>query len=175
MIHFLEISVSIVFFANKVFILAGKKVGWLVGVIAATLALIYFWQIELYVFTVLEFGLIVLMGYGFVKKGKVNQRVELGLNVFLATIMLAMTVFTFANLMTVTEFIAAICMLLGTYLLTHQMIRFGWLIYGLAHVLAAVVGFSKQQTMFVDFQLASAIVAMVGAMKKDYSARLSPN
>ncbi|MEW6617605.1 MAG: hypothetical protein AB1333_04295 [Patescibacteria group bacterium] len=61
----LQILVSVIFFTNKVLLVIGKRSGWLAGAIAATLACAYFFLIELYIYTVLEIGLLMLMGYGY--------------------------------------------------------------------------------------------------------------
>src|SRR6185436_11106639 len=162
MIQFLQISVSLIFFVNKVVLLIGKKTAWLIGVIAAFLAIFYFYLIGLYVYTCLEFGLIALMVYGFFVKEKRNNAVEKIINGIVILVMLMLSYFAFNGIMTVWEFVSSVLLLIGTYLLTHKEMQFGWLLYCFAHVSAAYVGYQKDQDFFVDFQIASVIVSAVG-------------
>lgn len=161
----LEIAVALLFFTNKIVLLIGKRTGWLVGVIAATLSVVYFFLLDLYIFTVLEIGLFVLMGYGYLKGKRTSAREELLVRVALTCVMGALIYFVFTGIMTVVEFFGAALMLWGTYLLTHDFVRWGWAIYGVSHCLAAAVGYWKLQPFFADFQIASAIVGVVGAIR----------
>ena len=165
MTMFLQIAVSVIFFTNKTLVLADKKSGWLVGVVAATLATFYFFRIELYIYTVLELGLIVLMGYGFLWAGQKKPLTEMVINWTTAIAMLVMTIFVFTGLMTAVEFGSSVALLLGTYFLTHNQISWGWSLYALAHGLAAYLGYHKDQQIFADFQVASGIVSLVGLLK----------
>ena len=168
-IEFLEISVSLIFFVNKLLVLVGEKLerwGWLVGVVAAVLSIFYFYLIELYVFTALEFGLVVLMGYGFLPEKNKTSKTEKWIHIAIIVVMSALAYFVFSGLMTIYEFLSAVGMLIGTYyLLTHKKMQLGWLLYGLAHILAAVIGYDKQQEFFADFQIASVIVSAIGILQ----------
>jgi hypothetical protein len=165
LILLLQILVSLIFFANKVFVLAGKKTGWLLGAVAATIAVFYFFLIELYVYTALEFGLIILMGYGFFKKEKKSPRTEKAIQATTVTAMLLLALFACSGLMTLVELLSSLGLLAGTYALTHSKQRTGWLLYVVAHCLAALLGYNKGQLFFADFQIASAIVSLVGAIQ----------
>lgn len=167
MVWILQVLVSIIFFVNKVLVLKGKKSGWLVGAIAATLAVAYFILIELYVYTGLEFGLIILMGYGFVKNDEQrNPQVELSIQGFTVILMLGLTYFAFAGQLTIVELFSSLGLLVGTYLMTHGRLSTGWAICAVAHALAAYLGIHKDQHIFAGFQSASVIVSTWGAMKK---------
>ncbi len=167
MIWILQVLVSVIFFANKLLILAGKKTGWLVGVVAATLAVVYFFIIELYVYTGLEFGLIVLMSYGYLKRdGEGKPWVETSIRFVTVIIMIALAYFAFAGMMTVIELASSIGLLGGTYLLTHEKVAWGWALSILAHLLAAILGFDKEQSIFAVFQLASAVISLAGVAKE---------
>lgn len=165
MTMFLQVAVSVIFFINKTLVLVGKKSGWMVGVVAAILATFYFFRIELYIYTVLELGLIILMGYGFLWVGQKKPLTEMVINWTTAIVMLAMTVFVFSGLMTAIEFGSSIALLLGTYFLTHDQISWGWSLYALAHGMAAYLGYHKDQQIFADFQVASCIVSLVGLLR----------
>lgn len=162
MVLFLQVSVSLIFFVNKVLVLIGKKSGWLLGVLAAFLAIFYFYCIGLYVYTALEFGLIVLMGYGFFKSEERKPYVETAIRGVTAIVMFALTWFAFSGFITIIELFSSLGLLAGTYFLTHEKVRVGWLLYSMAHVLAAILGYYKEQQFFADFQIASAIVSLIG-------------
>jgi len=165
MIQFLQISVSLIFFANKVFVLMGKKTGWLLGVIAAILAIFYLYMLELYVFTALEFGLIALMGYGFLVGTKKNLRIERLIHMIIFLVMAVFTYFAFNGMMTIYEFLGSAGLLLGTYFLTHDKRQLGWLLYCVAHLITAYLGYLKGQNFFADFQIASAIISIAGILQ----------
>lgn len=166
MILFLQIAVSLIFFVNKVFILVEKKSGWLIGAIAASLAVFYFYLIGLYVYTGLEVGLIILMGYGFFKKERKNPKVEMFIQSVTVLIMFLLTLLAFQGFMTALELVSSLCLVVGTYFLTHNKARAGWIIYAVAHTMAAVLGYSKGQQFFADFQVASVIISIVGVTTK---------
>lgn len=167
MVELLQVLVSLLFFGNKVLVLVGKKLektGWLLGVIAASLGVAYFYLLDMYVYTVLEIGLIVLMSYGFLHKdtGK-NENVETAIRVVTGAVMLILACVVFTGTITIIEFVSSILMLAGTYLLTHNRKQLGWILYGIAHLAAVYLGYVKGQQFFADFQLASAIVSAAGA------------
>lgn len=157
----LAVLVSLIFFLNKVLVLVGKKSGWLVGSVAATLAVIYFLFLDLYIFTILEVGLAVLMGYGFLMKEKKNPNTEKLIQFFIIVVMSLLAYLAFSGIMTIIEFSGAILMLLGTYYLTHNRLALGWFLYGVSHLFAAYVTILKNQQFFADFQIASAIISAV--------------
>lgn len=165
MVMFLQIAVSVIFFTNKVLVLADKKVAWLTGAIAAAIALFYFYLIELYVYTVLEIGLITLMGYAFFKKERANPAVEMWIRVVTIVVMCALAIFAFSGLMTVVELVSSAGLLMGTYMLTHGKKMTGWILYIVGHSCAAYLGYHKGQQFFADLQVASVIVSMVGVWK----------
>lgn len=165
MIWTLQILVSVIFFTNKVFVLAEKKAGWLLGAIAASLAVFYFFFIQLYVYTALEFGLIALMGYGFLKGEEKKPQAETLIRVITIVVMLALGYFAWSGIITAVELVSSLALLVGTFLLTHNKARAGWVLYAVAHGLAAYLGYHKDQWVFADFQIASMIISVVGAMK----------
>jgi|SRR3989344_7396558 len=166
-ISILQISVSIIFFANKVFVLIGKKMGWLLGVIAAALSIFYFFLLHLYIFTILEVGLVVLMGYGFFRKEHMSAYVERLIHATIIIVMTALVYFVFNGFMTVMEFCESIFMLTGTYYLTHKRVQLGWFLYGCAHIFLTIVAYGVDQEFFANFQIASGIVAFAGCIKKN--------
>lgn len=163
MVAVLEVAVALIFFANKVFVLIGKKSGWLLGSIAAFLAVIYFYLIGLYIFTVLEIGIMILMGYGFWKKDEKNPKVEFLIRLVILVVMVTLTFFVFSGLISIAELTSSLFFLFGTFFLTHRKERLGWVLYCVAHIFSSYVGYKKDQDFFADFQVASAIVCFAGA------------
>ena len=166
MMWFLQVSVSLLFFMNKVFILIGKKSGWLIGAIAASLAIFYFYFIGLYVYTVLEVGLVILMSYGFFKKDEKKPKTEMIIRLVTVVVMLIQTGLAFKGMITIVELSSSLGLVVGTFFLTHQKIKAGWILYGIGHILTAILGYNKGQQFFADFQIASAIVSFIGCIKK---------
>ncbi len=164
MIQFLQISVSLILFSNKLLVLVGKKSGWLLGAIGCTLAIVYLYMIELYVFTTLEFGLVALMLYGFLVKNKKNVKVENLIRGITVLAMCVMAYFAFTGMLTIYELLSSAGLLLGTYYLTHKRESLGWILYCIGHLLTAYLGYTKQQNLFADFQIASALVSLAGLM-----------
>ncbi len=161
----LEISISLLFFAGKLGVLIDKKFGWFVGALGASVGFFYFFLLNLYVFTVLEVGLVVLMGYGaFPEKWK-GYKTERMIYLVIVVVMVFFTWFAFSGKLTVFETIASIGLVVGTYLLTHHRQQFGWVAYCIAHIAASYVGYQKDQEFFADFQVASAIVSLFGFWK----------
>ena len=164
-IMFLQISISLIFFTNKAFVLIDKKTGWLIGAIGAVMGTLYFSLLHLYCFAVLDAGLVVLMGYGFFAKAQKNQKVENVLHLVIILAMFSLGYFAFSGVMTVVQFFSSALLLMGTYLLTHQKTSWGWILYAISHVLAAIVGYKVGQMFFADFQIASAIISIAGLIK----------
>ncbi|HCY17856.1 MAG: hypothetical protein UR70_C0009G0001 [Candidatus Nomurabacteria bacterium GW2011_GWB1_35_20] len=163
LLTFLRISVSLIFFSNKILVLIGKNsTGWLMGSIAGILAIFYFFLLELYVYMVMEFGIFVLMFYGFLIGKEKNTKTELIINWFLIGILGAFAYFVFSGILTIVEFFSSIAFLLGTYYLIHTKPRLGWILYVLAHAGSTYLGFEKKENFFATFQLASVIVAIIG-------------
>lgn len=166
MVFALQVSVALIFFANKVFLLIGKKSGWLLGAIAAFTGIFYFFLIGLYIYIVLELGVMLLMAYGFWKRGKQSRFTEIMVRVVTTVVMLFLATFAFAGMITVVEFTSSVIFLFGTFFLLHGPIRIGWAMYFVAHVFSAYLGYTKEQDFFADFQVASAIVCFAGAIHK---------
>ncbi|MFH0950881.1 MAG: hypothetical protein V1765_00190 [bacterium] len=162
MIFVLQVIISILFFAQKIFILIDKKSGWLIGALSALIGTVYFYSVNMYCFTALECGLTVLMIYGYFTKQDKNLTVEKIINIVTALLISALAYWAFTGVMTIAEFISSLSSVAGVYLLTHRKLRSGWLFLGVSHVLAAIVGYNANQWFFADFQLASTIVALAG-------------
>lgn len=156
----LQISVSLLFFVNKSLLLVNKRSGWLFGAFAAILAIFYFFSVGLYVYTTLEFGLIVLMVFGFLKEKSKN--IDNLVRIFTLVIMIVIGCITFKGSLTFFELTSSISLLLGMYLLAKQYYTWGWFASIIAHGSACYIGYCMKQDFFANFQLASAFIACIG-------------
>lgn len=175
MITLLQWLVSLIFFANKVFVLVGKKMGWALGVLGALLATCYFVLLRRPVFTVFEIGLCVLMFYGLLKGADKSVKVELSIRIVTTALMLAVTTFAFRGDLVLLEFLASVSLMWGTYLLTTRYKRMAWALHILAHGCAALFADGIGQLFFRDMQIASAIVAVAGTFTHNNGAESSQN
>ena len=161
-IFFLQVTVSIIYLTNKVILIAGKKVAWLVGTLAALLAIVYYQMLGLHIYTVLNVGMVILMVYGYFKKGAKNPRIEMAIRLCTVAVMCVFLFFTFAGTVTVVELVSSLTILFGTFALTHGMEAFGWALYVVGHSTGTYIGYFKKQIIFADLQIASAVIAAVG-------------
>ena len=165
MVPILEVSLALAFFVNKAFLITGKRIGWFVGFVAALFSVVYYLNLELYVFTVYGGGFAILTWHGFRTKGTRSTQVAMRLRWVTTTIMGVLACFTFSGLMTVVELAAALLGLWGAYFLTGEYVRVGWMAWSVGHVLTWLLFAEKGQDFFAHFQLASAIIAVAGAYK----------
>lgn len=163
----LEWALAITFFVHKFLIFVRKKEGWLLGSIAACFGWWYFENIDMHVYTALQFGLVALMMYGFFKGEERKPRTEVTIRAVTAGVMVVMAYYSWAGGITAVELISTLCLLIGTYLLTHGRQRQGWLLYTIAHVFATWLTAGKHQIVFAIFQGFSAIISTLGALRKE--------
>lgn len=167
-IFVLQIVVSTIYLANKGYVLIGKKMGWIVGVIAAMLAIIYYSMLGRYVYVVLNVGLAILMTYGYWKKGAPKPKVEMFIHISTGVFVLAMAYFSMQKTLNDVELGSSIGLILGTYFLTHKRKGLGWTFYAVAHALAAWLGYCAiHQYYFADLQVASTLIAVIGIQKEN--------
>jgi hypothetical protein len=168
LVQFLEIVISLLLFSNKILVLIDKKSGWAIGAIGCFIAMWYLYLLKLYVFTILEIGLIVLMMYGYLAGKEKKDSVEKLIIAFLIIVMASLTYFLFEGSITVYQFIGGTTLIIGTYCLTHGKPITGWILYCIGHLVTAYIGYNTKpipQTFFADFQIASAIVSIVAIVK----------
>lgn len=140
----------------------GKKMGWAVGVAGAVLGIYYFYLIQLYVWVVLDAGLVILMSYAYLKKDKKNPQTENAIRLVIGFVMFLMTMFVFQGLMTTIELVTALGSLVSTYCLAQKKIRVGWLVAFFSHTLSWFLARGKAQMVLAWFQVGSALVALAG-------------
>jgi len=165
--------VSIIFFLNKILVVSGSKesnirrIGWLLGAIGSVLAVVFSLMLHLYVFAVLQFGLIFLQGYGFLAKRDKNMRVEKLLNLIIFVMMVTLAYFLSVGILTLFELGGSIGILLGIYFLTHSNQKLGWILCAFGHGCTVYVMHEKSQYIFAIFQVLSIFVSIYGLFKKD--------
>lgn len=165
LISYLAIIMSIILFANKVLLLIGKKEGWLIGAFGTVLAIIYLLLIRFPIMATAEVGIFALMLYGFFPKESFSKKVEYSLRALTFFIIIFLSWFTFSGVLTMIEFLASVSVLVGVYLFTHNKEFLGWFLYFIGHVLTAYMAHERHQDFFEHFQIASAVVSLIGMIK----------
>ena|GEM_PF-1160252 len=169
---------SLLFFFNKILVLTGKPLqrtlGWLLGTFAAVLFIVYFFLIGTHILSVLEIGLVLLMGYRFFAKEETNKKVEYLLGAVTAGMVIVLAYLTHVGMMTWMQCLAAFGMLLGTYFLisVSQVVgsdieireRIGWLLYGVGHMATSYIGYQKGEWIFFAFQVWQLLLCLVGCV-----------
>ena len=168
MILVLEIVISVLFFLNKIYILLGKRTGWLLGTIGSILAITYFFVLGLYVYTVLEFGLIALMVYGIVRNTR-NTSVEWVIRAITILTMAGVGYLAYRGTITLLELVSSIAVLIGTYLLVTKQ-KYGWLLYIVFHLCAIYISLQVHQYIFMLFQILSLPIAIYAILKTKISS-----
>jgi hypothetical protein len=162
----LQIVTAIVCLFQKIFLLSGKKLGWVIGIVGGLLALAYNQLLGLYIYMVLGLGGLLLSIYGIYRRDKKSVRVELLVRASMILVMFVITFFIFRGLMTVAEFVSSLLFLSGIYFLASLKVRLGWLLVFFAHLIAIHIFINLDQQIFAGFQAASAAIALVGIFRK---------
>ncbi len=163
----LENTVVLLSFIHKVFLLkADRKIAWITGIIASIVSIYYFYVIGLNIYSGLEVGLVILMGYGLVKNK--TTRIEDLINLFTGVLCLILAYLSFVGLLTMFEMISSVSALLGIYFLAHNKDKLGWSIWIATYLMTTWVVYEKGQMVMVVYQLFSLILAVYG-LNKSYS------
>lgn len=161
----LQVLVSVILLLNKWFVLQGRRGGWIAGFIGCFLAVFYLYFIGLYVFTVFEVGLAILMLYGYWSaKNKTGKFQKIIRGIMIVT-MLLVAWFTWSGLMTVSELLSSLALMVGTYFLAVNKIKSGWFFYLIGHLLCVYLGFIKGQFIFALFQFLSVMISILGIIR----------
>ena len=117
-IHLLEVSIVLVFFANKVLILNGKRFGWLLGIIAGIFAIVYFYSQGKIPMAGLQVGIVGFSTYGFLLTPK-KKIMEWPLRILIGFILLSLVIFTFTGTVELLKSLVGTGLLLGNYFLAR--------------------------------------------------------
>jgi len=158
----LEVLVSILYFFNKVLLLFNKRTGWIIGALASGLAIIYFINIDLYIFCALEVACFCIMVYGAL--GRKNAKL---VSAYIYGLCAAVTVYLMLKLPEtgVVEFLTSILFMLAFVNLADDRKRLGWIFLAVAHGIMVYITFEKEQYVFAFLQGASVLVSFVGVLK----------
>lgn len=151
----LEIIVSILYFVNKVFLSLEKKAGWVIGILASSIATFYFFTIELYLFLSLEFACLLIMIFGLL--GTKNSK-SFTLIVYSVIVLVMLYLLYNIEESGLLEFITSISFMISFLLIARNKWNLGWVLLGISHVLMAFVATSKAQYFFATMQGLSVVV-----------------
>lgn len=160
--HILSIVVAVLFFINKLLYLIGKKTSWGIGIIAASLAIIYLIHIDMLIVATVEIGLIVYMIYGHFAHDK-EAVTPKHYKEFLFIALTLIGAWSFRGWDTIWEWAGSLLMVLGVALLAKKNHYWGWIWLSVSHFIFAYIIYQKgvTQRFFADFQVASGIVGLI--------------
>lgn len=164
----LEIIVALLYFTNKIFLLLEKKAGWIFGIAASSLATVYFFYLEFYIFLSLEFACLVIMILGFIG----NNRTKVLAYLIYGIISLVMIYLLFnieeSGFM---EFVTSILFIVSFLLLANGRWYSGWLFLGVSHILMLFVSLTKNQEFFALMQGLSVVICIISLSKRYFKER----
>ena len=140
-----------------------RKSGWLIGVLAAALAILYFISLELYLLITLEASFLALLIYGWLNYGK-----PIGKDYYVYAFITGMMALQFywAESSQLIELLDVLLFMLAIYALAKHRWYIGWGCMFTAHLLMALITHEKGQTFFTLMQLASAGVAVYAVVRR---------
>lgn len=159
----LEIAVASLYFLNKIYLSLDKRTGWLLGILASSLAIIYFITLKFYIIIALEVGMLGLMVYGLVNYQK-KRSVDVYVYPFMILIMgvLLYAVPTTGWL----EFIISLLFMGALFFLARKKWHLGWILLGIGHALMCFFTYQNGEYFFSSLQGASVFVAIYALFQK---------
>jgi len=166
MVLWLSVLTSIFGFLHKVLILKNKRMGWLFGFVSGLLFSGYFYSTNLKVLSISSISFTVLALYGLIfNKCETSIYIENFIRIITIIACLILSYATFNGTITILQLFASVFQIFGAYLLTHKKILYGWIGFLFAHSIIAYLSYQTNQTFFADFQVASAIIAVLGILE----------
>ncbi len=158
----LEIIVSLLYFSNKIFLLFEKKAGWILGIMASSLAAVYFYYLSFYIFLSLEFACLTVMIFGLFgsKRSAVFSYFVYGI-VSLVMLYLMFNIEESGLL----EFSTSILFILAFLFLARDNWNIGWGFLAIAHSLMLIVLQGGGQHFFATMQGLSVVVCVIALLK----------
>ncbi|HLO44163.1 MAG TPA: hypothetical protein VK175_07515 [Leadbetterella sp.] len=153
----LQIAVAVLYFANKILLSLNKKAGWQIGILASSLAALYFFNLKLYLLVGLEVGFMSILIFGLVNHGK-----ELKYQNILYIVMSVLLIFLYFVLKnsTLLEFLISLDFIVAIFFLAKKRTILGWAVMGLGHAMMAYFTYQNQQHFFAFMQILSIIVSI---------------
>ncbi len=153
----LQFAVAVLYFINKVLLSLEKKSGWQIGILASSLAIFYFYSLDLYLLVGLEVGFMAILIFGLV-----NHNQELKYENMLYLVMISLMVFLYFVLKnsTILEFLISLDFILAIFFLAKKKVLIGWIFMLLGHLMMGYFTYINQQTFFAIMQVFSVFVSL---------------
>ena len=168
----LEIIVAILYFLNKIFLYFEKKTGWVIGILASSLAIFYYLNLKLYIFMSLEVGSLLIMILGFI-----GANISKVFNYIVYSLLTLIMLFLLVNIEEsgILEFTTSMLFIISYLALAQNKWQWGWLILGIAHLLMLFILKEKAQFFFSTLQGLSVVVCLLAILKKSKTFKLGLN
>ncbi len=161
-IFYLSLPVSLFSILNKIYLVKGKRSGWLWGALVGLSSTVYFFLIDLKILSIAEIGFLIVMLYGYIVHDKESKNLSLYANIILSLISIVLTVLLFKNYLTAIEAISSLAFIWGGYYLANRKKVLGWTFFILAHLATAFSSLDKGQLIFSILQIVSALICVYG-------------
>ena len=161
-IFLLSLPVSLFSILNKIFLVKGKRSGWLWGAMVGLSSTIYFFLIGLKILSIAEIGFLIIMIYGYIVHTKANKKLSLYASIILSLISIILAILLFKNYLTNIETVSSLAFIWGGYYLADKKVEIGWILFIIAHLSTSFSSFNKGQLIFSLLQLVSASICIYG-------------
>lgn len=135
----------------------------MLGIIASSLAIIYFISLKFYIIISLEIGMLGLMVYGLLNHSK-KANIDKYVYTFMVIIM-AVLLYTLQSTSWL-EFIISLLFIGALFFLARHKWNIGWICMGLGHILMCVFTYENGEYFFAALQSLSAVVAVYAIVRK---------
>ena len=153
----LQIAVAVLYFINKVLLSLEKKSGWQIGILASSLAIFYFYSLDLYLLVGLEVGFMSILIFGLINH---NQEIKYENMLYLVMILLLVFLYFVLKNSTILEFLISLDFILAIFFLAKKKVLIGWIIMLLGHLMMGYFTYTSQQTFFALMQFLSVFVSL---------------
>lgn len=153
----LQVAVAVLYFINKVLLSLEKKSGWQIGILASSLAIFYFYSLDLYLLVGLEVGFMSILIFGLINH---NQEIKYENMLYLVMILLLVFLYFVLKNSTILEFIISLDFILAIFFLAKKKVFIGWIIMLLGHLMMGYFTYTSHQTFFALMQFLSVFVSL---------------
>lgn len=164
----LEIIVSILYLFNKLLLYLKKRSAWAIGILASSIATVYFFSIELYIFFSLEIACVIIMAYGYFRKdaNRIFEWIVYG-SIILVMLYLLINIEESGPL----EFATSISFIIAFLLLAEGKWNIGWTMLGLSHGAMLYITLIKGQQFFAAMQGLSILICTIAILQGEQSRK----
>jgi len=153
----LQVAVAVLYFINKVLLSLEKKSGWQIGILASSLAIFYFYSLDLYLLVGLEVGFMAILIFGLINH---NQEIKYENLLYLVMIVLLVFLYFVLKNSTILEFLISLDFILAIFFLAKKKVLLGWIFMLLGHLMMAYFTYANHQTFFSTMQGFSVFVSL---------------